>query len=48
MTHANVSQKVAQLSDAGKHEKALGLLISNKQYDKALEFCTQNNVPISE
>lgn len=43
----NVSQKVAQLSDAGKHEKALSLLISNGQYEKALEYCTQNNVPIT-
>lgn len=48
MTPPNVSQRVTQLSDAGKHEKALGLLISNNQYDKALEFCTQNSVPITE
>ena len=46
--NTNVSQRVSQLADSGKHQKALGLLISSKQYDKALEFCTQNNVPITE
>ena len=48
MSAANIQQRVNQLSDAGRHEKALGFLISNKQFEKALEFCTQNNVPISE
>lgn len=37
-----------QLMEAGKFERAVPLLISIKQYERALDICMQHNVPIQE
>ncbi len=34
--------------EANKFERAVPLLISSKQYERALDICVQQNVPIQE
>jgi hypothetical protein len=36
------------LLEANKYERAVPLLISSKQYERALDICVQQNVPIQE
>lgn len=43
-----ITARVGQLIEAGKFDRAVPLLISIKQYDKALDLCIQHNVPIHD
>lgn len=43
-----ITARVAQLIEGGKFERAVPLLLSIKQYDKALDLCIQHNVPIHD
>lgn len=43
-----ISERVSQLLESGRYAKAVPLLISLKQYEKALDICIQHNVPIHE
>lgn len=45
---AAITARVSQLIEAGKFDRAVPLLISIKQYDKALDLCIQQNVPIHD
>lgn len=37
-----ITARVAQLIEGGKFERAVPLLLSIKQYDKALDLCVSN------
>lgn len=43
-----ITARVNQLIEAGKFERAVPLLVSIKQYDKAFDLCIQHNVPIHD
>jgi hypothetical protein len=41
-----INTKINNLLEANKFERAVPLLISSKQYERALDICVQQNVPI--
>lgn len=43
-----INAKISSLLEANKYERAVPLLISSKQYERALDVCIQQNVPIQE
>lgn len=43
-----INAKISSLLEANKFERAVPLLISSKQYERALDICIQQNVPIQE
>ena len=45
---AAITARVNQLIQSGKFQRAVPLLISVKQYEKALDLCIQQNVPIHD
>jgi hypothetical protein len=45
---AAINAKISSLLEAGKFERAVPLLVSSKQYERALDICIQHNVPIQE
>ena len=45
---AAINAKISSLLEAGKFERVVPLLVSSKQYERALDICIQHNVPIQE
>lgn len=45
---AAINTRINQLIEANKFDRAVPLLVSVKQYEKALDLCIQHNVPIQE
>ena len=43
-----INTKINNLLEANKFERAVPLLINSKQYERALDICVQQNVPIHE
>ena len=43
-----INERINQLMESGKFERAVPLLVSIKQYEKALDLCIQHNVTIQE
>lgn len=44
----SINNKVNNLIDSGKYDRAVPFLISAKQYERALDLCLQYSVPIPE
>jgi hypothetical protein len=45
---AAINAKITSLLEANKYDRAVPLLISSKQYERALDICVQQNVTIQE
>lgn len=43
-----INAKITSLLEGNKYDRAVPLLISSKQYERALDICVQQNVPIQE
>jgi intraflagellar transport protein 140 len=43
-----INAKISSLLENNKFDRAVPLLISSKQYERALDICVQQNVPIQE
>lgn len=43
-----INAKINALLEGGKYERAVPLLVGSKQYERALDVCIQQNVPIQE
>lgn len=41
-----INLKISSLLEQNKFDRAVPLLISSKQYERALDICVQQNVPI--
>lgn len=43
-----ITARINQLLESGRYERAVPLLISLHQYERAMDICMQHNVPIQE